>query len=396
MTDLKATGVEATDLTKTASSVAVRAGAQAEPARAARAQAVTITGVTKGFGSQPVLRGVDIEIPQGSVTAVLGSSGSGKTTLLRILAGFERADAGEITIGGTLMDGPGRHVAPQARKVGYVPQEGCLFPHLDVTGNVGFGLPRAQRAKRVPEMLELTGLADLAGRYPHQLSGGQQQRVALARALAPDPALLLLDEPFSSLDAFLRTSVRLEVLRVLRDAGTTTVIVTHDQDEALSMADQVAVLRHGLVAHAAPPQELYSRPADAALAQFVGDANLLPGTVRGGRAETAFGPLPLTDGSPDFAEGTAVVVLVRPEQLRLLPPGEPGGVEGVVAQCDYHGHDTVVTADTEAAGQVTARCAGAVTLPPGARVAFRVNGPVAGWPAEGDGAAGGAGGDAQG
>ena len=386
MTDLKAT-----EQTVTGSKASPQAAAppSADPGAdpgadrrpgAGRAQGVTITALTKSFGRQPVLRGVDIEIPEGSVTAVLGSSGSGKTTLLRMLAGFERPDAGTITIGGTLMDGPGRHVAPQARQVGYVPQEGCLFPHLDVAGNVGFGLPRARRPARVPELLELTGLSELAGRYPHQLSGGQQQRVALARALAPDPALLLLDEPFSSLDAFLRTSVRLEVLRVLRDAGTTTVIVTHDQDEALSMADQVVVVRHGLVAHAASPQELYSRPADAALARFVGDANLLPGTVRGGRAETAFGPLPLSGGSPDFTDGTELLVLVRPEQLRLLPPGEPGAVAAVVAQCDFHGHDTVVTADTEASGRITVRCAGATALSPGAPVSLRATGPVTGWP----------------
>ena len=349
-----------------------------------RAQGVTITGLAKAFGAQPVLRGVDIEIPRGSVTAVLGSSGSGKTTLLRMLAGFERPDAGTIAIGGTLVNGPGRHVAPQDRHVGYVPQEGCLFPHLDVAANVGFGLPRARRRDRVPEMLELTGLSDLAGRYPHQLSGGQQQRVALARALAPDPALLLLDEPFSSLDAFLRTSVRLEVLRVLRKAGTTTVIVTHDQDEALSCADQVAVLRNGLVAHAAPPQELYARPADAALAQFVGDANLLPGVVRDGRAETALGALALTDGSPAFAEGDPVLVLLRPEQLRLLPADAPDSVPGTVTQLDFHGHDTVVTVDTPASGPLTVRCAGAAALPPGAPVALRATGPVTGWTPAGD------------
>jgi iron(III) transport system ATP-binding protein len=344
-------------------------------------QGVSISGLVKAFGAQPVLRGVDIEIPRGSVTAVLGSSGSGKTTLLRMLAGFERPDAGTITIGGALVNGPGRHVAPQDRHVGYVPQEGCLFPHLDVAGNVGFGLPRAQRRGRVPEMLELTGLSDLAGRYPHQLSGGQQQRVALARALAPDPALLLLDEPFSSLDAFLRTSVRLEVLRVLRKAGTTTVIVTHDQDEALSSADQVAVLRQGLVAHAAAPQELYARPADAGLAQFVGDANLLPGTVRGGRAGTALGELALTDGSPAFADGEALLVLLRPEQLRLLPADAPDSVPGTVTQRDFHGHDTVVTVDTPACGPLTVRCAGAAELPPGTPVALRATGPVTGWAA---------------
>ena len=372
-----------TDLTapeRTADTSHTAVGTPAGPARG-----VTISALVKGFGTQPVLRGVDIEIPQGSVTAVLGSSGSGKTTLLRTLAGFQRPDAGTITIGGTLMDAPGRHVPPQDRHIGYVPQEGCLFPHLDVSANVGFGLPRKQRRDRVPELLELTGLSELAQRFPHQLSGGQQQRVALARALAPEPALLLLDEPFSSLDASLRSSVRLEVLRVLRQSGTTTVIVTHDQDEALSMADQVAVLRDGLVAHAAAPQELYSRPADATLARFVGDANLLPGTVEDGRVETVFGSLALADGSPDFAHGTAVVVLVRPEQVGLLPPGATGGVPAVVTACDYHGHDSIVTADAEGSGPVTVRCTGALgRLSPGLAVRLHVTGPVTGWTAAPD------------
>ena len=245
---------------------------------------------------------------------------------------------------------------------GYVPQEGCLFPHLDVTGNVGFGLPRAQRAKRVPEMLELTGLADLAGRYPHQLSGGQQQRVALARALAPDPALLLLDEPFSSLDAFLRTSVRLEVLRVLRDAGTTTVIVTHDQDEALSMADQVAVLRHGRIAQAAEPHQIYGQPLDADLARFVGEANVIDGVIRNGRVDTAFGPLPLDPIAASLAEGAPVAVLLRPEQVLVISPSSQNeAVTGIVTHHDYHGHDALITIATtrgERTETLTVRCTG--------------------------------------
>ena len=207
---------------------------------------VAVTGLHKAFGAHPVLTGVDLEVPAGSLTAILGPSGSGKTTLLRLLAGFERADAGTISIGDSLVDGPGVYVAPERRRIGYVPQEGSLFPHLTVEANVGFGLAaRDRRAGRAASMLEMVGLAGLGRRYPHQLSGGQQQRVALARALAIQPAVVLLDEPFASLDAHLRASVRADVQDIFRRAGTTAVLVTHDQDEALSVADRVAALRDG-------------------------------------------------------------------------------------------------------------------------------------------------------
>src|SRR5580704_9592425 len=187
---------------------------------------LTVTGLHKAFGSHPVLTGLDLDVPAGSFTAILGPSGSGKTTLLRLLAGFDRPDAGSIVIGDRVVDGPGTgHVPPDRRQIGYVPQEGALFPHLSVAAAVG-----------------LTGMG---GRYPHQLSGGQQQRVALARALAIKPEVVLLDEPFASLDAHMRASVRADVQRICRAAGTTAILVTHDQDEALSMADRIAVLRDG-------------------------------------------------------------------------------------------------------------------------------------------------------
>src|SRR5450755_4938467 len=180
---------------------------------------LTVTGLTKAFGSHPVLTGLDLTIPPGSLTAILGPSGSGKTTLLRILAGFDQADAGSVTIGGTTVDGPGVHVPPERRRIGYVPQEGSLFPHLTVAANVGFGLPRPQRrGPLIAELLEAVGLSGLGPRYPHQLSGGQQQRVALARALAIRPKIVLLDEPFASLDAHLRASIRADVQRIFRAA----------------------------------------------------------------------------------------------------------------------------------------------------------------------------------
>ncbi len=208
---------------------------------------LTITGLHKAFGSHPVLTGLDLDVPAGSFTAILGPSGSGKTTLLRLLAGFERADAGSIAIGDRVVDGPGAgYVPPERRQIGYVPQEGALFPHLSVAANVGFGLPaRERRGARTDELLAAVGLTGMGGRYPHQLSGGQQQRVALARALAIRPEVVLLDEPFASLDAHMRASVRADVQRICRTAGTTAILVTHDQDEALSMADRIAVLRDG-------------------------------------------------------------------------------------------------------------------------------------------------------
>ncbi len=221
---------------------------------------VTVTGLHKSFGPHPVLAGLDLEVPAGSLTAILGPSGSGKTTLLRVLAGFERPDAGLISIGGSPVDGPGVYVAPERRRIGYVPQEGSLFPHLTVAANVGFGLTaRGRRSGTVDAMLTTVGLAGFGRRYPHQLSGGQQQRVALARALAIEPAVVLLDEPFASLDARLRAGVRADVQQIFRRAGTTAVLVTHDQDEALSTADRVAVLRDGKIAQCAPPEALYRR-----------------------------------------------------------------------------------------------------------------------------------------
>src|SRR4051812_7811614 len=209
---------------------------------------LTVTAVTKSYGATPVLTGVDLHVPEGSFTALLGPSGCGKTTLLRLVAGFDDPDRGTVGVGGRRVAGAGRSVPARRRHIGFVPQEGGLFPHLSVAGNVTFGLPRRQRrdAGRVRELLDLVGLDPaLATRAPHQLSGGQQQRVALARALAPQPSLVLLDEPFSSLDASLRDEARRAVAAALRAAGATAVLVTHDQAEALSTADQVAVLRGG-------------------------------------------------------------------------------------------------------------------------------------------------------
>jgi iron(III) transport system ATP-binding protein len=353
---------------------------------------VTVSGLDKAFGSHQVLTGVDLEVPAGSLTAILGPSGSGKTTLLRVLAGFERADAGLVRIGERLVDGPGVYVAPERRRIGYVPQEGSLFPHLTVAANVGFGLPaRERRGGKVAGMLEAVGLGGLGQRYPHQLSGGQQQRVALARALAIEPTVVLLDEPFASLDAHLRASVRADVQEIFRRAGTTAVLVTHDQDEALSVADRVAALRGGRIAQYATPEELYARPADAELASFIGEANLLDGVLAGGVVDTSLGALRVDPAAAVAVADGKVTVLIRPEQIDIgqidvrpidVGPDE-GGVTARVISQDYHGHDVVVHLRPEHDADSTpviARLAGGHPVPVGSRVRLRTRGPVFAWP----------------
>jgi iron(III) transport system ATP-binding protein len=345
-------------------------------------KSLTVSGVTKGFGTLSVLRGVDLAVPSGSFTAILGSSGSGKTTLLRIVAGFERPDGGEVRLGERVVDDGAHHFLPcEKRHIGYVPQEGALFPHLSVGRNVAFGLVRDHhRRERVHELLELVGLEGLHRRYPHQLSGGQQQRVALARALATEPEVVLLDEPFASLDAALRASVRADVHHVLRQAGTTSILVTHDQDEALSMADRVAVLRHGVIAQLAAPSDLYRRPGDAELAQFLGESNLVEGVIDGSTATTALGRLPIESGSAASPAGEAHV-MIRPEQLRLGDTAS-GGVLGTVESYEYFGHDAVVRVrpDPESLPELVVRITGGIPVAPGTRIGLSVEGDVVAWP----------------
>jgi iron(III) transport system ATP-binding protein len=351
---------------------------------------LAVRGVVKAFGGPRVLDGVDLHVPTGSFTGILGASGSGKTTLLRIIAGFERLDRGEVRLGADVVDDGGRTFVPsERRRIGYVPQEGALFPHLSVGRNVAFGLRRGpQRRARVHELLAMVGLEGLHRRYPHQLSGGQQQRVALARALATDPEVVLLDEPFSSLDASLRASVRAEVHDVLCRAGTTSVLVTHDQDEALSMADQVAVLRDGVIAQLDSPAGLYRHPRDPALAQFLGESNVVRASVgagAGGRddmvADTALGRLAV-EGWAAPAGGSAEV-LIRPEQL-VIGDAAGAALAGTIESYQYFGHDAVVRVHPDAAGlpDLVVRVTGGTPLVAGARVGLAVQGAVVAWPAE--------------
>jgi iron(III) transport system ATP-binding protein len=340
--------------------------------------ALALAGLRKAFGTRTILRDISLDVASGGLLAVLGASGSGKTTLLRLICGFERSGGGTIRLGDELVSGPGLHVPPERRRVGYVAQDGALFPHLSVADNIAFGLPRrARRARhRVAELLELVGLpAAYADRPPQELSGGEQQRVSLARALAPQPGLVLLDEPFSSLDAGLRVETRQAVAGALRKTGATAVLVTHDQAEALSLGDAVAVLRDGALVQVAEPETLYRRPADIALARFLGEAVVLPGEALGAVVRCALGTFLLVAPAGEGPVG----VLIRPEQIRLGAPGEghPATVEAVT----FYGHDCSV--ELWAAGlpeRLTALVPGYASPVAGAVVGVRVEGPVAAYP----------------
>ena len=336
-----------------------------------------IETLSKAHGRMDVLRGLDLRIASGALVAILGASGSGKTTLLRLVAGFDRADRGTIRVAGQLVEGPGLHVPPERRAIGYVAQDGALFPHLSVADNITFGLRRRDRIARhhVAELLDMVGLpADFASRAPHQLSGGEQQRVALARALAPNPSLVLLDEPFSALDTALRAETRAAVASALAAAGATAILVTHDQPEALSMGDPVAVLRDGALIQLADPRTLYGRPADADLARFVGDAVMLPGVAAEGRVRCALGHLGLAAGMP---EGS-VEVLIRPEQIRLLPADGDAGLPATIGAVTFYGPDASVEVMPLRAlpARLSARVAGFRAPRPGDRVRIAVEGVV--------------------
>jgi iron(III) transport system ATP-binding protein len=332
---------------------------------------VQVTGVRKAFDGTTVLDGLDLTVEPGSTVALLGPSGCGKTTLLRTIAGLEVPDAGEIRLNNRLVTGPGVFVPAERRNVGMVFQDWALFPHLSVARNVGFGLTRAERRSgRVEEALRLVDLAGFGDRDPMRLSGGQRQRVALARALATRPSVLLLDEPFSNLDAALRVQVRAEVRRLLNRLDITAVFVTHDQEEAFVLGDRVAVMLDGRVAQFGPPAGIYAAPASWAVARFVGDPNLLPGVAGGSDAVTALGSIPLTSDLRG-----EVRVLVRPEQLRLAD-GDGATVESV----EYYGHDAIFLVRPDGGPQVRVRALDAPAFRRGDRVALSyAGGPTVGF-----------------
>ena len=304
--------------------------------------AVRCVGLAKRFGATIAVREASFEVGRGALMALLGPSGGGKTTLLRMIAGFESPDAGSVEIDGkTMVNGRGP-VPPEQRRVGMVFQDYALFPHMSVRDNVAFGAAKGpERDDRVTSVLGLVGLESAAERMPHQLSGGEQQRVALARALAPRPAVVLLDEPFSNLDAALRARVRGEVREILRAADTAAVFVTHDQDEAFGLADQVGLLLDHTVVQVGTPEDVYLHPASLDVARFLGEANVLDGAASGGSVVCELGTLAL--GGDAALEGP-VKVAVRPETLRLHPEPEDGpSVAAEVVGREFHGIYKLVT-----------------------------------------------------
>ncbi len=319
---------------------------------------VELRGIQKAFDGHLAVDVASMDLPDGELVVLLGPSGCGKTTLLRILAGFEVPDAGCITVDGELLTGPGRNVSPEHRGIGMVFQDHALFPHLRVADNIAYGLPRgrrgrADRARRVAELIELVGLEGMERRYPHELSGGQQQRVALARAIAPSPKVLLLDEPFSGLDAETRVRVRDEVRRILAAAGITALLVTHDQAEALSLAQTLLVMRGGKIEQAGAPPVLYREPATPWVAGFLGDIDLLPGLVRDARVTCELGTF-AASGAP---EGEAVVGF-RPEALGVSDPGTGAGQPALLQSAEFFGHDLVLHVTTASGTDVRARLIG--------------------------------------
>lgn len=357
-----------------------------------------VSGVEVRFGDQRVLHDIDLSVRAGTTTAIVGPSGSGKTSLLRVIAGFLAPERGAVRLHGAEVTA----VAAHRRSIGLVAQDGALFPHLDVAGNIAFGLPRGtprrERRRRVAELLELVSLTgEHASRRPDQLSGGQRQRVALARALARQPELILLDEPFSALDAGLRENTRQAIREILRVTGTTAILVTHDQDEALSFADQVAVLKDGRLRQIGAPEEVYRRPCDVETAQFLGDAVLLPGALTAeipGRlsakagavwdSATPLGSVHVELVCPNLATahltvgGAAGQVMLRPEQITLSDQG----VSGTVLSSQYFGHDTTALVQLEGVeAPLRLRQLNAVPLAAGTQVHLAVQGSGVFYPA---------------
>ncbi len=303
--------------------------------------ALSFHGVRKTFGPTVALYGLDLDIKDGEMITLLGPSGCGKTTALRIAAGFEFADSGIVEVGGADISGTPAH----RRNMGMVFQSYSLFPNLSVAQNIDFGLrtrkiDKPQRQKRVNEMLDLVQLGEFAGRYPHQLSGGQQQRVALARALAPQPQLLLLDEPLSALDAKVRATLREEIKRIQTELGITTLFVTHDQDEALAISDRIGVMSSGRLEQLGTPTEVYRRPSTAFVARFVGSMNELRGAVTGDSVDVLSYRIPVP-AAAQHATGTPVLLLVRPEDFELVTEPDQG-LSGTVTGVTFQGATTIV------------------------------------------------------
>ncbi len=340
--------------------------------------ALVVSGLTRSYGRLPVVDDLSFEARQGELVALLGPSGCGKTTTLRLIAGLDTQDAGCIAIAGTVVADGAAFVPPERRRVGMVFQDYALFPHMSVAKNVSYGLPRGKAsASRVAEVLDLVGLAHMRDRAPSELSGGQQQRVALARALAPAPDLVMLDEPFSNLDQKLRVNVRRDVRDILAEAGATAILVTHDQEEALSLADRIVVMNRGRVEQVGAPEELYHRPATRFVAEFIGDAQFLRATVQERTAHSSLGSIPVAN-----EVSGAVDLLLRPEHVRLdRARPDSDGVHGTVLSREYFGHDQLLTVGLDHGDTIVARLGAYSGIRPGDGVWVSVRGALVAFPA---------------
>lgn len=296
---------------------------------------ISVDNIAVRYGSDAAVEDFSLDVEEGSLVVLVGPSGCGKTTALRAIAGFEPVTNGTVSVRGSLVSSPDTFVPPERRSVGMVFQEYALFPHISVAENVGYGVRGAERVERVSQVLRLVGLEDLAQRFPHELSGGEQQRVALARALAPEPDVVLLDEPFSNLDAPQRERMRRELRKILKAAHATAVLVTHDQAEALAIADVIAVMRKGAIRQVGAPDDVYAEPVSPWVAKFLGDAVILDGTAVDGTIATALGPVPT-----DLEDGSDARVMIRPEWITPTVAADRG--VGTIVDREFYGHDQLV------------------------------------------------------
>lgn len=333
-----------------------------------------LAAVSLAYGGKTVVSDVTLSLTDGAIGCLLGPSGCGKTSLLRAIAGFEPVSAGTISLKGAVISRPGLVLPPEKRSIGMVFQDFALFPHLSVADNIGFGLRRwaaPARQDRVSELLALIGLPGLGARFPHELSGGQQQRIALARAMAPRPAILLMDEPFSAIDPDFREQLAGEVREMIRRDGMTAILVTHDQSEAFAMADQIAVLHQGAVQQVGTPYQLYHQPANRHVAAFIGDGVLLSGSVSAqGQIQTLLGPIPqeanpLASHAP-LSPGDKADILIRPHDITLCPPGE--GIPLTVRKVDFRGPSFRYLLEHSDGSQVLFQCQTPAARSPGETV----------------------------
>ncbi|AGT11114.1 ABC transporter ATP-binding protein [Paracoccus aminophilus] len=341
-------------------------------AQAARI-AVELEGLVRRFGSRDVLSRISLAVPEGQITCLLGQSGCGKSTLLRLIAGVDRPDGGRIVIDGREVAGPQRFVEPEDRQIGLMFQDYALFPHLSVDDNLAFGLrdlPKSARAARVAEIAERIGITHLRDHFPHSLSGGEQQRVALARALAPKPAILLMDEPFSNLDRGLRERVRQETVSTLRQLGATAVIVTHDPHEALAVGDLIVLMRAGQIEQTGTPYEIYDAPRSLYAAEFMGPCNRLTGVWNGRALETPIGTFA---GDLALNDGELALACIRPQALSIVPDGD--GISARILAKTFIGESEMIDLQVHPLGEpLRMHSHFRVPMAVGARVGLKLNG----------------------